>query len=279
MRAKLTTQQKEYIYNNYLVYTNQAMAAHLGVSKAMVINTRKSAGLTIPKELTKTRRVAGLTGRTTATAQDDAYIAAHYLSMPVGTIARDLDRGYTFVTRRLAAMGLVIPPHIILERKKASQIQKGTPAKNKGKKQHEYMSQEAIARTAATRFKPGQKIYNEKYDGAIRERKDSSGCTYYHIRIAKGKWELLHRHMWQQQYGAIPKEQIVVFKDGNSANCVIENLELISRTENMLRNSKHNYPQEIIPTLTLINHLKKKINEQQTNRPKQPLIYTTRATR
>jgi hypothetical protein len=279
MKLKITTQQKEYIYNNYLAYTDQVMAEHLGVSKNTVINARKAVGLQIPKEVTTARRVAGLTGRTTATTQEDAYIKKHYLTMPVKVIAAHLGRGFTFVSTRLRQLGLEIPAELRAARKASTQLKKGDVPPNKGRKQKEYMSQEAIERTAATRFKPGQKIYNEKYDGAIRERKDSSGCTYRHIRIARAKWVLYHRYLWQQQYGEIPKGMVVVFKDGNSANCVLENLELITRTENMLRNSKHHYPKEIIPTLTLINQLKNKINEKQTNRPKQPPIYSARASR
>lgn len=42
---------------------------------------------------------------------------------------------------------------------------------------------------------------------------------------------------------------IVVFKDDNADNTSIESLELITMTENMYRNSIHNYPKEIIPSL------------------------------
>lgn len=272
MKQSLTTQQRAYICNNYLAYTDQAMAAHLGVSKNVVINARKAAGLFIPKEVTKARRVASLTGRSTSTEQEDAYIQQHYLTMPVKVLAADIGRSFTFVSTRLRQLGLQIPTEIKAARKASSQIKKGAVPPNKGRKQKEYMSQEAIERSALTRFKPGLKIYNEKYDGAIVCRKDKSGKFYYYIRIAKAHWELLHRHLWMQANGPIPSDMIIAFKDGNTQNCSIDNLEIISRTENMLRNSKHHYPREIIPTLTLLNKIKQTINEKQANKPKRHTV-------
>lgn len=39
--------------------------------------------------------------------------------------------------------------------------------------------------------------------------------------------------LWEQNYGEVPDGYWVTFKDGNSENCVLENLELISRGERM----------------------------------------------
>ena len=61
--------------------------------------------------------------------------------------------------------------------------------------------------------------------------------------------------------GKIPDNLILVFKDKNTDNVVIENLELITRTESMLRNSRHNYPHEIIPSMILIKKLENKLND------------------
>jgi hypothetical protein len=56
---------------------------------------------------------------------------------------------------------------------------------------------------------------------------------------------------------------VLIFKDEDSTNCSMENLELISMEEHMLRNSKHNYPEEIIPTMALIAQLEKSIKSKQ----------------
>lgn len=91
-----------------------------------------------------------------------------------------------------------------------------------------------------TQFKKGRLPHNTASDGEIRLRFDSmkngNVRPYYFIRLAKAKWEFLHRHLWIQAHGPIPKGMLIVFKDGNSKNCVIENLEMITKTENARRN-------------------------------------------
>jgi len=88
-----------------------------------------------------------------------------------------------------------------------------------------------------TQFKPGFTPHNTKHDMAITTRYHKREDRHYKfIRIAKGKWELLHRYVWRQHYGEIPKGMIIAFRDGNALNCDIGNLECISRKENMARN-------------------------------------------
>ena len=117
------------------------------------------------------------------------------------------------------------------------QFKKGHIPQNKGKKQAEYMSDEVIARTAKTRFKKGHLPKNTLYDGAIRQRKDKSGHTYLHLRIAKAKWVLYHRHIWEEAHGTIPKGYNIQFKDKNSLNCTLDNLYMVSRNKQMIENS------------------------------------------
>lgn len=107
-------------------------------------------------------------------------------------------------------------------------FKKGHEPWNKGKK--------GIHLSPSTQFKKGNEPHNTKHDGAITIRKDNSGTTYKYIRLAKSKWELLHRHLWKQEYGDIPKSHIVTFKDGDTMNCELSNLQLISRAENVVRN-------------------------------------------
>lgn len=95
----------------------------------------------------------------------------------------------------------------------------------------------------------------------IHERISKDG--YVEIRIRKGKYVLKHRHVWEQANGKVPKGYIVVFKDRNQNNIVVENLELISREENMQRNTIHRFPYELKSTIRLVNKLKRTINEKQ----------------
>jgi hypothetical protein len=89
----------------------------------------------------------------------------------------------------------------------------------------------------STSFKKGSTPANTKYDGAISLRQKKGDPPYKYIRVSKGKWELLHRYIWKQANGPIDKGYIITFKDGDSLNCDLSNLEMISMKENVLRNS------------------------------------------
>lgn len=68
-------------------------------------------------------------------------------------------------------------------------------------------------------------------------RFDKRQVPYWHVRGGKYGWEYKHVALWVAAHGPVPKGQIVVFKDGNTLNCVLENLELITRGEHLARNS------------------------------------------
>ncbi len=77
-------------------------------------------------------------------------------------------------------------------------------------------------------------------------------------------WPLYNRYLWEQHKGPIPPKHIVIFKDGNRANCVIENLELISKADNARRNVMWaKYPRELAEAIQLAGCLKRKIGRMQ----------------
>ncbi len=90
-----------------------------------------------------------------------------------------------------------------------------------------------------TQFKKGQSPKNTLQDGAIvvRQRIDRTTPPQKFIRVGPRKWEQLSRYTWIKHHGPIPPGHCVTFIDGNSLNCDIENLRLITRKENLLRNS------------------------------------------
>jgi hypothetical protein len=136
-------------------------------------------------------------------------------------------------------------------------FKKGHTSFNKGKKWDDYLSKEAQANSRKTSFKKNHEPHNTLVDGAIRKRCDKSGRNYKHIRTAKGVWVQLHVYNWQKAYGEIPKGYIVVFKTKSTDNCDVSNLELITRKENMLRNTIHQYPVELKQTIRTLSKLKK----------------------
>ena len=110
---------------------------------------------------------------------------------------------------------------------------KGQVAWNKGKKRAEWMSPEGIRIMKKTQFKKGNTPPQNTFDGNIVVH--SNGFRY--IRLAKAKWKAVHVYNWEQVHGPVPKGFIVAFKDRDVTNCDISNLQLLSRAQNMLRNS------------------------------------------
>lgn len=73
-------------------------------------------------------------------------------------------------------------------------------------------------------------------------------------------WPMYNRYLWEKHKGPIPPKHLVKFIDGNRANCVIENLELISKADNARRNAMWNrYPPELSSAIMLNGALKRKI--------------------
>jgi hypothetical protein len=145
---------------------------------------------------------------------------------------------------------------------KSRRYPKGHQPFNKGKKQVDYMEPETIEKIKATQFKKGMTPANAyAEDGVITQRVDKKGNPYLMIRVALGKWVYLTHHNWEKENGPVPKGMCVALIDGNPLNCEPENLKLITRKENMLRNSITNLPPEIRANITVINKLNKTIKK------------------
>lgn len=130
---------------------------------------------------------------------------------------------------------------------------------NKGKK----MSQETYEKIKHTFFPKGHEPVQTKSDNFITLRhytmNNGTVRSYWNIRIKKGKWKMYHVHIWERENGPVPEGYILVFKDRNSFNCVLENIEPITLAENMQRNTIHQHHPEIQKTIRLITKVKNKI--------------------
>jgi hypothetical protein len=190
------------------------------------------------------------------------FIKDNYLKIPVKTMARVIGRSGSFVQGRMKKMGLVVPAMIVAKRKTESRFKKGQESFNKGLKQQDFMTQDAIKKSSKTRFKKGQSPQNTKYNRHISVR-TSKGYDYKWIRVAKGNYELLHRHVWEAQHGPIHKNKNVQFRDGDTLNCDIANLYLIDRSEQAQINKRGGkaLPPEVQELVLVVNNLNKKINE------------------
>ena len=188
-------------------------------------------------------------------------------------IADDLGLTYSQVANRAYSMGIKKTlefkksessgRHNLLEGGKKFRFTPGHTPFNKGKE----MPAETYDKVKATMFKKGNRPYNWKPDGTIVARKDAdqSGRVYMYYKVADSKWILYHNKVWIDHNGPIPNKSIVRFIDGNTKNCDISNLEMVSMKENMLRNSIQRFPEEIQQIIKLTTKLNKTINGKKQN--------------
>lgn len=149
-------------------------------------------------------------------------------------------------------------------RSECTEWKKGHIPATKGKKQSDFIkTKEGYERVYVNRWKKGHKPHTTKYDGCITLRrvrlKNDNIIPYYFIRVSENKWEFYHRYLWTQINGTIPPGFNIVFKDGNTQNCNISNLECITNAELALRNSIHNFPENVKDLIYLKSSLKKVI--------------------
>ena len=254
-----TPDQEQKIKANYLTMSSRKLADYCGCNRGVIQRYLRNHGLKVPKDVIEKFRVEALKGKTTFTEKEDLFIKQNYLLIPIKTLADKIGRSGTGVSGRMKQLGLKVPKEIREQRKKDSQFKKGNVPVTKGRKQHEYMSPEAIERTKATRFKKGELPHNTLPIGKEVKRRDKTGRVYILVKVShKKKLQLKQRVVWERHHGKIPIKHNIVFKDGNTQNTSIENLECISDAELMSRNTMHNYPQDIKDLI----HLKAAINRQ-----------------
>jgi hypothetical protein len=147
----------------------------------------------------------------------------------------------------------------IIEPSVANQFKPGHTPHNKGKQ----LSAEIYEKVAPTMFKKGNKPHNAKPNGTINLRADKTGRFYQYIKIKDSHWELLQRYVWTKANGEIPPGSVVIFLDGNYLNCELTNLQVITRKENMARNTIQRYPAELQEVMKLTCKLKRKTNGKQ----------------
>ena len=128
--------------------------------------------------------------------------------------------------------------------------------------------------TKATQFKPGRRpeeARNYRPIGSTRvtrdgypERKITDDQS---IAPSRRRWVAVHRLVWEEVNGPMPKGYVVVFKPGMASTdpdeITIDRVELITRAELMRRNTRHNLPPEINALISTKARLTRLINERE----------------
>jgi len=110
------------------------------------------------------------------------------------------------------------------------QIKKGNIPFNKG------MKGLVLNKNGGGKFKKGSIPHNAYPDGHISVREHSDGSVWKYIHFTGRQAHLCHRYLWEQAYGKLSRNDILKFKDGNSLNCTLDNLQKISRKEHIKNN-------------------------------------------
>jgi len=115
-------------------------------------------------------------------------------------------------------------------------LKKGNIPWNKGVKD--------LRMSPATEFRPGQMRGNaaRKYRpiGTISRHRDKCGKPYLWIKLTDAgppakRWAPLHRHVWEQAHGPIPRGKLIIHFDGDSLNNDLSNLRLVDRRGHIKR--------------------------------------------
>ena len=205
----------------------------------------------------------GKNGHYIFTETEDDFLRKEYLNIPIKTIAKKWGCAGNVVRRRLKLLGLVIPKELAAQRMRDGEFKKGSEPVNKGKKLEEYMAPEGIENSKRTRFKKGRRPHNFlEGNGHVSIRRDSrTGISYKYLKLGDGHWMELHKHLWEEKHGKLPKQHCLIFKDGNQMNCTLENLELITQAENLRRNREAYLalPEEVKLAIGRLKKIKKAI--------------------
>ena len=76
--------------------------------------------------------------------------------------------------------------------------------------------------------------YNAQPIGSVREIKSGGHLK----KVGKRKWKSLGAATWEEHYGPIPKGYRVIVLDGDTSNCSLDNLMLVSHGEQSRANLK-----------------------------------------
>lgn len=253
MKKTWTDEQIQYLKDNYGKIPTREIANHLGRKYEYVKDKAGKLGL-------KTGNVIRWQ------EHEDKVLIENYANMSSQDIADMLGKKVESVYNRANILGLKKSKEYITNWHK-THISEGflRNSKKKGSIPHNKgisMSKETYAKCAPTMFKKGTSPpnTNKEGDGAVVLHKNNK-WRCYNVRISLGKWIPLHRYVWEQVNGEIPKGYIVTFKDRDFRNCTIENLELMTRADNMRRNSLRNYPKHIQDMIHIIAGFNRKLNK------------------
>jgi hypothetical protein len=211
---------------------------------------------------------------------EEQYLREHYADTLTADIAEFLGRRLSTVRRKANEMGLHKSRDLISELarlrtlspnhgSKSSRFKPGLVPWNKG------THYKAGGRSAETCFQPGNRPHTWVPVGSYRvidgtlERKvnDLPGANTV-------RWKPVHRLVWCEANGEVPDGHLVVFKSGRKTidpeRITLDAVELITREENLRRNSFHRFGPEVVKAVQLRGVLTRAIKRKRRELDERP---------
>lgn len=239
----------ERIKRLWCIGSARRIAAALGVSRSTVIRRAKAIGLT--------------DGRRFWTDREDQLLRELYPDNATAVVAERVGWSIGSVHDRAARLGVRRNREWIREnsrkqsaKPRAGQFLPGQQPWNKGKK--------GVNGRSHTSYSPGHVPHNHKPVGHARINREG----YLERKVAdntgpdnKRNFQRVHVLLWEQHHGPVPDGCIVVFKNRDKTDIRIDNLELITRSENLHRNSVQRYPLDLRRVIAVKAWVTRTINE------------------
>lgn len=151
----------------------------------------------------------------------------------------------------------------------STRFQKGQQSWTKGTKGVVGV-QEACRATQFKKGRPAHEAHNYLPVGSERLTKDGyleRKMTDDQSMVPARRWTAVHRLVWMDANGPVPKGHVVVFKQGMKTTkpeeITLDRLECITYADNMRRNTLHRYPKEIADLMRLRGVLHRQINRKE----------------
>lgn len=207
------------------------------------------------------------------------FLFKHYASMSASAIAEHLNMSDRQVYQKARFLGYSKSEqymktnkpgaHALLSAGERFRFQKGIVPWNKGTKglagQHENCKK--------TQFKKGARPVNEMPIGSCR----INGDAFLELKFSDEpgpywkRWVPVHRKVWIEAHGPIPKTHKVAFKPGMKTTVLeeitLDRLELVTHAELMARNTLHQYPPDLVETIRARAQLTRAINKREKEQP------------
>ena len=140
---------------------------------------------------------------------------------------------------------------------------KGHKSFNKGMKQEDFLSKQGIINSSKTRFKKGRTPHNSYIKVGdikiVKEGKKRIKSQYIKIAMPN-KYERLGVYNWKKAGKIKPPKHIIIYKNGDTLDADISNLDCISMKDNLKRNillAKSKIPENMIGTVEVMKILNK----------------------